>query len=117
MFDSPLGACTFILLRDPSMALRAMFAAPATPPDEPPVQNGRPTDEERETKRLRTEYQLSSRIAGREDKFAECVIVLADPSETANRDTARMMRYASGRYFKIGVVGGSPAYRQDHICE
>ena len=67
-------------------------------------------------KRRRMEEHLRSRSAFRKDRFCEAVIVEADlgkVKEERSHDIACICRQMVGRYFKVGMVEGSPVYRQE----
>ena len=73
---------------------------------------------DRPAKRRRAEEHLRSRSAFRNDRFCEAVLVEADLSkvkEERSPDIACICRQLVGRYFKVGMVEGSPVYRQE-LC-
>ena len=74
--------------------------------------------EDRVAKRRRLENLLKTRTAAREDKFAEAIVVMVDSEyleeiKAKDAERAHTHQVAAGRYFKVGMVDGSPVYRQE----
>ena len=85
-----------------------------------PPQWGLPNNQtlDRPEKRRRAEEHLRGRSAFRNDRFCEAVIVDSDLTkvkEERSHDIACICRQLVGRYFKVGMVEGSPVYRQE-LC-
>ena len=67
-------------------------------------------------KRARQMSSINSRVGVQHNRFAEAVVIDYVPGEMwtpPNAETAAVMKTVSGRYWKIGMVDGSPVYRQE----
>ena len=67
-------------------------------------------------KRARQMSSINNRHGAQHNRFAEAVIIDYVPSEstsTPDAETTVVMKIVSGRYWKIGMVDGSPVYRQE----
>ncbi len=71
---------------------------------------------DRPEKRRRMEAVLARRVSSREDKFAEGVVIeVAREGKFAGLLTE--LQQIDGRYLKIGMLEGSPVYRQEPPTE
>ncbi len=100
--------------------LRGLFTEPpATVPIGGAVRGGggwdsargtkRQRDEEGESavqRRARQEDQLMGRDTALNDKFAECIVVSTQVPDNK-------LKRLCGRWYKVGMIGGSPVFNQD----